>query len=257
MTSPATPAPASRRPGKRGGHPRGLCRRPDLFAFVPAVDVTDPVADEYRTIRLLEVFAEARAILALVSSPNRFGSPGSHFVIHSDGIAWARRSRSAAESSSLVRRADSEGNLWPGCREFCERAAKPVNERADWERRTLGAARWLHAATTSTWPSASLVGAMSAIDALLCFPGERQNKDRIIARRLVEGNTQVRGVADVTSWFKGLYGRWRNNAAHDARFIEDGQGWHTVGWLRRPHSFSVGALRAVSGGGLCSSPSPT
>jgi hypothetical protein len=63
---------------------------------------------------------------------------------------------------------------------------------------------------------------MSAMDALLCFPRDRRNKDRIIADRLGRFHATVRGVTDVEAWFRALYGRWRNNAAHDARFyLED------------------------------------
>jgi hypothetical protein len=67
------------------------------------------------------------------------------------------------------------------------------------------------------------VAAMSAIEALLCFPGERTNKDRLIADRLVGLGARVRGVPDDerTEWFKTLYGRWRNNAVHDARFYAE------------------------------------
>jgi hypothetical protein len=119
-------------------------------------------------------------------------------------------------------RFNSEGNVWPGYSQLGEAAGKPADQQTDWERRTLGAARWWFQAATHTWPSAALVAAMSAIEALMSFRGEKTGKHKTIAKRLVKGRARVRGVDDVESWFRQIHGRWRNNAAHDALFyLED------------------------------------
>jgi hypothetical protein len=190
-----------------------------LDAYRPAVLVTDVQAHDEASARwrASESFAEARAILLLASGSPPYGVLRPHFVLDdADGL----RIQGDGDPIMVVHRVLADGSLWPGYQELSQAAAKDDEDRTDWERRTLGAARWYQRAVLDNWPAASLVAAMSAIEAVLCFPGERVNKDRHIADRLIRYDAKVRGVRDQDrrQWFTSLYGRWRNNAIHDARF---------------------------------------
>jgi hypothetical protein len=194
-----------------------------LKDFRPAVLVTEVEAHDEKSARwrASEAFAEARAILRLASGSNPYGVLREHFVLADSGTMTVNHD----DDPTLVvqRISAADGTFWPGYRELSFAAAKRLGDRTDWERRVLGAARWYDQAVLNSWPAASLVAAMSAIEALFCFPGERRNKDEIIADRLIERNAQIRGVRneDRRKWFTTLYGRWRNNAAHDAHFYRE------------------------------------
>ncbi len=205
-----------------------LSDHPDMtkaFAdYQPAVLVTeveahDPMSARWRAS---QVFAEARAILLLACGSVQYGALAPHFVLDDSG-GVSVESGPDSEPLMMVRLVTQDGTLWPGYQQLSDAAAKRSADRTDWERLTLGAARWHYEAALGRWPAASLVAAMSAIEAILCPPDVRQRKEREIARRLVKHDARIRGVSSDQreEWFTTLYGRWRNSAVHGARFYDE------------------------------------
>jgi hypothetical protein len=102
-------------------------------------------------------------------------------------------------------------------------AAKAPDERTDWERRVIAAARWFSKGMSSPWPSEKLVSLFVALEVLFIAgktePHDKKTRiaDRVTQRLTVEG----RSADEAKEWIKGLYDR-RNEAVHEARdFLDD------------------------------------
>jgi hypothetical protein len=174
--------------------------------------------------RASDAFEEARAILLLLSHPVVYGSTGNYFALADDGRSTIRGSAPSHTPNLFVSRVDGVGIIWPRWRALSAAARKSRDERTEWEGRALGAARWDLHAMTSSFPSASLVAGMSALEALLLGPRDsRRNKGKTLAARVLNFEWHVRGVPndELSAWLRRLYARGRDAAAHEADFFDD------------------------------------
>jgi hypothetical protein len=205
-----------------------------LEEFRPKILVTEVEAHDDMSARwrASEACAEAKAILFLMSGAVPFGVLPPQFVVADDGGLTVH---SDTGPTLIVHHVLEDGSFWDGYQYLSDAAAKDPLDRTDWEMRCIGAARWHYRGHFDSWPAGALVAAMSAIEILLCLPTERDHKDRRIARRLIEYGARIRGVpeTDREKWFRRLYGRWRNNAIHDARFYADERDIERVAELSR------------------------
>jgi hypothetical protein len=164
-------------------------------------------------------FAETRAILVLLAFPPYERPRIARIVGGSDG-----RYRISAEHSErfVPQRIDAEGSLWPGYSDLSLAAGKPDHERTDWEKRTLGAARWFREAVLATWQAQRLGALMSALECLLVPPGVRRGKGSQIAKHLPDRAYPPGHSREATAeWLKALY-QHRNAAVHEATdYLED------------------------------------
>ena len=118
-------------------------------------------------------------------------------------------------------------------------AGKPIDQRSDWERRVVAAARWFSNGMTSTWPSERLVSLFVSLEALfVAGKTEAGNKKAFIAERVserlpAEGRTQE----EQRAWLISLYDH-RNDAVHEARdYLDDFEAadlgrvvWRSMHW---------------------------
>jgi hypothetical protein len=116
-----------------------------------------------------------------------------------------------------------DGSLPPRLIPASLAAAKPADERTDWERRVIAASRWFSKGMSSPWPSEKLVSLFVALEALFVLgkaePHDKKTRiaDRLTDRLEVEG----RPKDEAREWIKGLYDR-RNDAVHEARdYLDD------------------------------------
>ncbi len=171
------------------------------------------------TARLIagERIAEATALLGLLSVPGAVPDEA-HIWKKADG----QFGYSTGESGDLrVYRVDQRGKLWPGYHQLSDALARADDQRSDWERRVIGAARWWHKASTTAWPTEVITAGMSALECLVIKPGEWTAKADLVADRasgiaVLAGTTRSAQIG----WLRDLYKR-RNDALHAGRFHQD------------------------------------
>jgi hypothetical protein len=212
----------------------GSCR---LAREVPSDTVPEPIEPRLREhltppLILVEVDArdeesakvlardridEAVAILALATGYR--GSHAKHLLRRSDG------STSLGGGSKVLIAGefwDDEGRIHPHYRSLADAAARPDEERNDWERRVLASARWFAKAAETFWPSEALTACMTALECLFVKDQATKQKGAAIAERFTERWVARGWTADEQrEWIRGLY-RARNDAIHEGRrFVED------------------------------------
>jgi hypothetical protein len=162
-------------------------------------------------------FAEARSILTL--GGQRGGSLPANLVIHPTDRVTVTAGPGPLIAPSLW---DSEGRVHPTLRGLSDAAARAEDQRSDWERRAIAAARWWTKAARSVWPSEALTSAMTALECLLVEGRGVANKGEEIAKRASERWVFKRHTRDEQEqWLRALY-RARNQAVHEGRqYVED------------------------------------
>jgi hypothetical protein len=97
----------------------------------------------------------------------------------------------------------------------------PEDQRTNWERRTLAAARWLAKALAVTAPSDSLISQMVALEALFVPPSARRGKGQRVAQEVSERwRLHSKTEREQRKWIADLYLR-RNETAHAAGAFDD------------------------------------
>ena len=104
--------------------------------------------------------------------------------------------------------------VYPPISHVSTAASKAPEERTPWEQRVIAATRWYYQAGTTTWPSAALTAAMTALEALLLPPGLKGKGGRLAGtlRDLGAGHLGP-GAVKFTTWFVDVYDH-RNDATH-------------------------------------------
>lgn len=123
----------------------------------------------------------------------------------------------------LIEKSDRYGALYPRYVDLAGAASRPDDERTEWERRTLIAARWFRRASEALWPSEALAALMISLECIFVPEIQRGNKREAIATGLrVQGFKTPNMTSDEQyQWIKALYGR-RNDVVHAGRgFLED------------------------------------
>jgi len=164
---------------------------------------TDVEAHDEESARLIaeQQFAEALAILGL--SDNRragrdlLGRPS--LLIHGAGVSLRRH------GPSMFVRLGHGGGLWPHLEALSRAASKKEDDRTDWERRTLAAARWWAEASTP-WPSDALAALMVALEVLFIEHMGIGAKGQTIAKLVAERwSLEPMSKEELEAWLTGLY----------------------------------------------------
>jgi hypothetical protein len=205
----------------------------------PAFSISTSVEahDVDAAIRLADQrFSEALAVMQL-SDPRGEAVLGAPVLVVADDGGYSYN-HLPQHDLDLEQIADRSGNLWPHARALSAAAAKPEDDRSDWERRALAAARWLSKAIVSRWPSDSLVSLMVALESLFVESRTVGEKGRTIAQE-VSRRWVLRSMTQDAerAWLEELYRR-RNDAVHEGRnFLSDldvdrlkNLVWLAVGW---------------------------
>jgi hypothetical protein len=183
-----------------------------------AVVLVDVEAHDENSARLIahDRFAEVRSILTL--GGQRGGPLPANVVIHPGDRVSVTGGPGPLIAPTLW---DEEGRVHPTLRGLSDAAARAEDERSDWERRAIAAARWWTKAARTAWPSEALTSAMTALECLLVGPGVRK-KGEEIAKRASERWVFKRHTRDEQEqWLRTLY-RARNWSIHEGRqYVED------------------------------------
>jgi hypothetical protein len=161
-----------------------------------------------RTIAMQHL-QEARAILNLLG----------HRLPEKDGLISVPKSGSGGsyapegQEAFSLQLVDPEGKMWSGYHELSLAAGKEEEDRTDWERRCVAAARWFYAAERSSWPSSKLVAAITAGECLL-LEGPEEDKALAFAQKGADLIRQAgMSQSQLKRWLRNLYSR-RNDAVH-------------------------------------------
>jgi hypothetical protein len=183
------------------------------------VVLVDIEARDENSARLIayDRFDEARSILMLASQQR--GSLPANLVIHPGDRVSVTGGSGHLIAPTLW---DSAGRVHPTLRGLSDAAARAEEERSDWERRAVAAARWWTKAARTAWPSEALSASMTALECLLIEGRRVQKKANEIAERSTERWVFKRHTRDEQRlWLKKLY-RARNDAVHEGRqYVED------------------------------------
>jgi len=111
---------------------------------------------------------------------------------------------------------DEAGRLiTPPFAELSAAAATPGDQRSEWQRRCVTAARWHSQAVSSKWPTDALVSAIVAIEALLGEPGVKRGKAQRLAQRAANVLDGIAGhQRSFRKWLQALYEKARNPVVH-------------------------------------------
>jgi hypothetical protein len=118
---------------------------------------------------------------------------------------------------------DEHGWFGYGIRALERAARKEYSMRADWEKRSLVAARWYRRALVDTWPSAVLANCVVALETLFVkeTSGSKGNKiaERVSARFSYPSKTRE----ELRAWLADLY-QGRNDVVHSGgHYMQDSE----------------------------------
>lgn len=203
-------------PPLSGEWPEQVAERFPRHSLSTVVEARD---DESAVLLAEQSMLEAISILRLTDWRWR-GRPdlGSFVAMQSSRGFQLRMPEGRALSATNMVSADHFS--WPHIAALDLGARKPIEERTDWERRTLAAARWLDEAASTGWPSDSLVCLMVSLEALF-VPRRGSNKGATIAREVsARWNVSEMSAEDTATWLQDLYGR-RSDAVHEGHEYEN------------------------------------
>jgi muconolactone delta-isomerase len=168
-------------------------------------------------LRAVDAIDEAKAIMWLVSEQSDRARRAPTLTLKDGRIAM----HSSGGTPALGNLYLTDELLFPPYTHISGAAAKEPDERNEWERRVIAAARWHYQAGTTTWPSAALTASMTALEALLLEPGLK-GKGGHLAGTLRDLGAQPWGPPDVkfTKWFADLYDH-RNDTTHEGHSYEE------------------------------------
>jgi hypothetical protein len=165
-----------------------------------------------------ERFEEAEAILGLTDL-NR-SRPSRPAIVRDGDDAGGDRLHSGRMSRFYAGLGVNEPHpdyppLIPEYQALSDAAALPYEDRPDWPKRVIAAARWMKRALDTTWQAEALVAAMSAMESIMVRDWTQAVKGSVIAERLTD-IVLLRGFdrAEQIDWIKELY-RSRNAVVHE------------------------------------------
>jgi len=194
------------------GDPRFLEVHIDRPVLVAMVDARDR---ESAKRRANDLFDEARSVLALAGSAQRWRTPV--ITIHESGPV---SSSGTAESFLLHIRGALDQSHIRGLEAAAERAPE---DRNDWENRCLAACRWYRKASTTDWPSEALAASMTVLECLFVEGRQIHNKGVAIAEKVAPNwrLPDFGAESAMHDWIVEMYRR-RNEAVHSgAHYLKD------------------------------------
>ena len=110
--------------------------------------------------------------------------------------------------------------LTPEFQALSDAAARPYEQRDDWPRRVLGAARWFRRTLDTTWHAESLVAAMAAMECIFVEGRRIREKGKTIADGVTD-RWLLRGFDrdEQRIWINEMY-QHRNGIVHSGASIE-------------------------------------
>lgn len=181
----------------------------DRQVLATEVKARDPISAE---IRARDALDEGISLLRLVADEPSEHPVGTHCWIREEQPGFAYRS----SDMWFVRRAGSEGTLWPPYRDLARSMAVSAAEQTEWERRAIAACRWYNRAMSAGWPSVSLAACFTALECLLVRGRQEPEKGAKVAERVTRHRARVRGLDEdeLRQWIIDLYRR-RNDTVHE------------------------------------------
>lgn len=195
----------------------GLGDGRDIERFKLGVVRTRVSARDEESARLIadEAIDEAKAVLSMLGT--RTWGPEREYAHR----VSARAGLSVGGGESFyVRHCDPHGELWPGYSELVDAIAK--DDRNEWERRVLSAARWWVRAKSAASPSQALVNSMVAFETIFVRDKSERDKGTTIAKRVTE-RTVLKGLKPKKQrkWLRMLYSE-RTDVSHEgSRYVDD------------------------------------
>lgn len=202
-------------------HPDNLPRERVDDYLTPPLIITEVVAHDRKSAEVIasDRFDEARAILSLADAQPLRPSGGRGVTV-SEGMEATYSGQERLYAWNIINPEESGLRpLHPGYHELSEAAAQPREERTEWARRTLAAARWYHRSLTSRWYSEVVAAAMSALEVLLVGPGEA-SRPTIAERATVRGVLPDMSQGGQERWLKRMYDT-RSGSLHGGSLMLD------------------------------------